>query len=55
MRKPIIANMEELIDLKCQELEVEEIKEIEKILKLSIKIMIILNKTKILSTFWSTN
>jgi hypothetical protein len=55
MKKLTIANMEELIDLRFQGLEVEEIKEIEKILKHLIRIMIIPNKTRILSTFWSTN
>ena len=56
MKKLIIANMEELTDLRFQELEVvEEIKEIEKISKPLIRIMTILNKMRILSTFQSIN
>ena len=52
MKKLIIANMEELTDLRFQGLEVvEEIKEIEKISKPLIRIMTILNKMRILSTF----
>jgi len=56
MKKQIKANMEELIDLRCQGLEVVvEIKEIEKILRHLIRIMIMQNKTRILSIFWSTS